>query len=231
MSSTISGALLIVATNVAVLMPFFCVIPLLVHNAAAVSAKHNSREQPHFIIAVGPLTLLAKFLHPLPGFQVDDRLMCVLKNHLLVLWIEDAHLDLVGNFLCLEVDGMAQVLPPFQNMAYSVCRPFTRVVRIVAPGTASAPVLHRPWRGNVLLGQHPGDLRGAVSGKAQTVNLLDYGRCFLINDECTIFAFEVAVHRLAGDRLSTHALGTENRLDLFARVLHHPFVEQIFQRT
>ncbi len=43
----------------------------------------------------------------------------------------------------------------------------------------------------------------------------------------TNLVIEVTIRRLAGQWFSTHALGVKNRFDFFARVPHHPFVEQV----
>ncbi len=101
---------------------------------------------------------------------------------------------------------MPQVLPALQDVRHGVARPLAGVVRVVTAGAAGAPVLHRPRRGDVLLGQHPGNLGGAVPGKAQTVNLLHHGGGFPVNDEILVLVHDVAVHGLACDRLPTHSL-------------------------
>ena len=56
---TVAGALLIAAANVTVLLAVFVLIPLLIQHMAAVGAEQNPGEQPHFIVAVGALALLA----------------------------------------------------------------------------------------------------------------------------------------------------------------------------
>ncbi len=73
--------------------------------------------------------------------------------------------------------------------------------------------------------QHPGNLGGAVPGKAQTEYLL-YNRCGLrVNNEVSVRAFQIAIDRLAGDGFSAHAFSPENRFDFLARVPHHPFIK------
>ena len=193
MCRTIGGALLVAAADVAVLPPLVRFIPLLVHDAAAVGAEQQTGEQANLAVAVGPLSLFAKLLHSLPGGLVNDGLVGMLKDHYLVLWVGNAGLDLVGHLLRLEVDGMPQVLPALQDVRHGVARPLTGVVRVVTAGAAGAPVLHRPRRGDVLLGQHPGNLGGAVPGKAQTEYLL-YNRCGLrVNNEVSVRAFQIAI--------------------------------------
>ena len=49
---TVGGAFLVAAADVAVLFPLLRLVPLLIHDAAAVRAKEHTREQAHFIIAV-----------------------------------------------------------------------------------------------------------------------------------------------------------------------------------
>ena len=222
---TVGGTLFVAAADIAVLPSLVCFIPLLVHDTPTVGAEQQAGEQANLAVAVGPLTLFAKLLHSLPGGLINDGLVSMLKNHHFFFWIEYAGLDLVGHLLRLEVDGMPQVLPPFQNVRHGVARPFAGVVRVVAAGAAGAPVLHRPRRGDVLLGQHPGNLGGAVPGKAQTEYLL-YNRCGLrVNDKLAVLAFQIAIDRLAGDGFSAHAFSPENRFDFLARVPHHPFVK------
>ena len=59
MRRTVCRALLVAAADIAVLPPFFGLIPLLVHDAAAVGTKEQAGEQAHFIIAVRAFALLA----------------------------------------------------------------------------------------------------------------------------------------------------------------------------
>ena len=51
----------------------------------------------------------------------------------------------------------------------------------------------------------PDRLSRTIPGKAEIVYLLDYGCSFLVNDEIFVLVHEVAIHRLACDRLATHA--------------------------
>ena len=59
MRRTVGGTFLVAAAYVAVLFPLVRLIPLLVHDAAAVRTKEQAGEQAHFIIAVGAFALLA----------------------------------------------------------------------------------------------------------------------------------------------------------------------------
>ena len=56
---TVTGALLVAAADVTVLLTGLVLIPLLVHHMAAVGAEQHTGEQPHFIIAVRAFALLA----------------------------------------------------------------------------------------------------------------------------------------------------------------------------
>ena len=76
---------------------------------------------------------------------------------------------------------------------------------VIAACAARPAVFQRSRRWDFLLGQHTGYLGRTVPGKAQTVYLLDYGCGFLVNDEIFVLVHEVAIHRLACDRLATHA--------------------------
>ena len=59
MRRTVCRALLVAAAYIAVLPPFVRLIPLLVHDAAAIRTKQYAGEQAHFIIAVRAFALLA----------------------------------------------------------------------------------------------------------------------------------------------------------------------------
>ena len=91
------------------------------------------------------------------------------------------------------------------------------------------PVRHCPRRGNVLLGQHPGDLRGAVPGEAQTVNLLHHGCGLRVNDEVSVRAFQIAIDRLACDRHTACSFRSDYCSDFLACIAHKPFVKQVPQ--
>src|SRR5699024_404843 len=56
---TVAGALLVAAADVTVLLAVLVLIPLLVHDMAAVGAEQNPGEQPHFIVAVRVFALFA----------------------------------------------------------------------------------------------------------------------------------------------------------------------------
>ena len=131
--------------------------------------------------------------------------MVVLENCLFLNGIFYAVLGLVGRFLRLEVHQTAHVLPVFKDMHHGICRPFALIAGVIAACAARPAVFQRSRRWDFLLGQHTGYLGRTVPGKAQTVYLLDYGCGFLVNDEIFVLVHEVAVHRLACDRLATHA--------------------------
>ena len=56
---TVGGALLVAAADITVLLALVRLIPLLVHDAAAVGTKEYAGEQAHFVITVGAFALLA----------------------------------------------------------------------------------------------------------------------------------------------------------------------------
>ena len=56
---TVTGALLVAAADVTVLLTGLVLIPLLVHHMAAVGAEQHTGEQPHLVIAVRAFALLA----------------------------------------------------------------------------------------------------------------------------------------------------------------------------
>jgi len=156
--------------------------------------------------------------------------MVVLENRLFLNGVVYAVLHLVGRFFRLEVHKTACVFPVFQQMNNGIGRPLTFIAGVVAAYAACALVFQRSRRGDFLLGQHTGYLGRTVPGKAKLVNLLDYRGGFLVNDEIFVLVHEVAVHGLAGNRLTAHAFCFLNCLDFFARISHHPFVEKITQR-
>ena len=68
-------------------------------------------------------------------------------------------------------------------------RPFALISGVVAGGgTAHPAILQRPWRGDLLLGEHAGYLGRTVSGKAELVYLPDYQGAFLVADETLVLA-------------------------------------------
>ncbi len=140
MRRTVCRALLVAAADVAVLPPFVRLIPLLVHDAAAVGTKEYAGEQAHFIITVGAFVLLAQLLHTLPCILVDYLLVVVLKDYLLFGGVLLALLYLVGHFLGLEVHKAARVFPVFKDMRHGVCRPLALIAGVVA-ACASRPVV------------------------------------------------------------------------------------------
>ena len=120
---------------------------------------------------------------------------------------------------------MPQILLAFQDMDDSIGRPLALIAGVVAAGAARPAVFQRTRRGDALLRQHTGDLGGAVPGKAEVIDLFDYGSGFLVHDEALVLAHEVAVHGLGRRGFAAHALCPLDRLDLFARISHHPFVK------
>ena len=135
----------------------------------------------------------------------NDRLMVVLKNGLLLHGVLYTVLDLVRGLLRLEVHQTAGVLPVFEDMHDGVRRPLALIAGVVAAGAARPAVFKRSRRGDLLLCEHTGYLGRTIPGKAEVVYLLDYGCSFLVNNEIFILVHEVAIHRLACDRLATHA--------------------------
>ena len=128
--------------------------------------------------------------------------MVVRENGLLLHGVLYAVLGLVRGLLRLEVYQTAGVLPVFQQVDNGICRPFALIAGVVAAGAARPAVFQRPRRGDLLLCEHTGYLGRTVSGKAEVVYLPDYGCGFLVNDEILVIFHEVAVHGLAGNRLS-----------------------------
>ena len=156
--------------------------------------------------------------------------MVVLKNGLLLHGVLYTVLDLVRGLLRLEVYQTAGVLPVFEDMNDGVRRPFALIAGVVAAGAARPAVFQRPRRGDLLLRKHTGNLGRAIPGKAKLVYLLDNRRGFLVNEIVLVLVHEIAIYRLAGNRLSTHAFCSFYCFDFLARISHQPFVEQISQR-
>ena len=197
------GALLVAAADITVLLALVRLVSLLIHHAAAVRTEQYAGEQTHFIIAVWAFALFAKLLHPFPCLGVYDRLVVVLENHLLFRGIFYTVLDFVRKFFCLEIYQTARVFPVFKDMHYGIGRPLALIAGVVAAGAARPTVFQRPRRGDLLLCEHTGYLGRTIPGKAEIVYLLDYGCSFLVNDEIFVLVHEVAIHRLACDRLAT----------------------------
>ena len=111
-----------------------------------------------------------------------------------------AALSLVG--LAQKYKSFPKELSGGEQQRVAIASPLTFIAGVVAACAACALVFQRPRRGDLLLGQHTGYLGRPVSGKAKLVNLLDYRGGFLVNDEILVIVHEVAVHGLAGNRLS-----------------------------
>ena len=171
------------SADITVLLALVHLVSLLVHDAAAVRTEQYAGEQANFIIAVGAFALLAKLLHPFPCLGVYDRLVVVLKNHLLFRGIFYAVLDFVREFFRLEVYQTACVFPVFEDMHNGIGRPLALIAGVEAAGAARPAVFQRPRRGELLLCEHTGYLGRTVPGKAEVGYLLDYGCSFLVNNE------------------------------------------------
>ena len=96
-------------------------------------------------------------------------------------------------------------------MNNGIGRPLTFIAGVVAAYAACALVFQRSRRGDFLLGPHTGYLGRTVPGKAKLVSLLDYRGGFLVNDEIFVLVHEVAVHGLAGNRLTAHEMCIRDR--------------------
>ena len=172
MRRTVCRALLVAAADIAVLPPLVRLIPLLVHDAAAVGAEEYAGEQAHLIIAVWAFALSAQLLHTLPCRAVNDWLVVVLKYRLFLHGVLPALLHLVGHFFRLEVHKAARVFPVFKDMHHGVCRPLALIAGVVAAGASRPAVFQCSRRGDFLFRKHTGYLGRPVPGKAKAVNLL-----------------------------------------------------------
>src|SRR5699024_9474182 len=131
--------------------------------------------------------------------------MVVGENGLLLHGVLYTVLDLVRGLLRLEVYQTAGVLPGFEDMNDGVRRPFALMAGTVVACAAGPTVFLRSRRGELLLRTLTASLGRAMPGNAKLVYLLDNRRGFLINDIVLVLVHEVAIDRLAGNGLATHA--------------------------
>ena len=121
--------------------------------------------------------------------------------------------------------------PVFKDMNDGVCRPFALIGRgVVAAGAARPAVFQRPRRWDLLLRKHTGNLGRAIPARQSWYICWTTGAVSLVNEIVLVLVHEVAIYRLAGNRLSTHAFCSFYCFDFLARISHQPFVEQISQR-
>lgn len=66
-----------------------------IHLLSAVGTVHHSCERIYYLRALRSALVLAKLLHQVKGLLRDDRLLCILKNLPLVLWVVDDLMHLV----------------------------------------------------------------------------------------------------------------------------------------
>ena len=136
----------------------------------------------------------------------------------------------VGLLFGLEIHQASKVFSALENVRDGIIRPTAFMTGMLAPCAAGSAKFDRSGRWDFLRGQYPGNSGWTVACQTQTVYLLDNRGDFLIYNEITVFAHEVAVHWLAGGGLSTHTFGSLRRPDFLAGVPNKPLIEQVPQR-
>ena len=150
--------------------------------------------------------------------------MGILEHHPLFLRVLHAALDFVRPFFGLEIYSVSQIFLMLKDMADGVGRPFARAVGIIAARTPRAAVFNRAGSGDILFRQLAGDLRGAVTGKTQVINLTHDRGGFLVNEKLVALA-DIPVNGIACNGLAAHSLGAEYGFDFLACILNKPLVK------
>jgi hypothetical protein len=120
----------------------------------------------------------------------------------------------------LEVDGMAQVFPFFENVNDGRGTPAVNIFdRLGSVHTLVKSCQMYRWNLNFVLGEPGGDLIGAVARQRHGEDTADNGGDLVIhNPVFPLFVPKVAVNHCPSQMLAAHALGLEYRLDFTARI-------------
>lgn len=167
-------------------------------------------------------------LHTVEGFLVDDGLMGILENR------PFAFINIVAFLVLemlsgLEIDGMAQVFPPFKDIDNGGGRPLAGVFNI--PGLVQALTMPRHVDGghlDFISGQAAGNLKRPIALQCHSVDTSYHVSGLAVhNPVFPLFVPQVAIGDKAGQVLAAHALGLEYRLDFAARVTGVKLVHDI----
>ena len=88
----------------------------LVHFTATVGTIHHARERGHFAHRSKPSSAISNTLHDVESFLINDGFMRALEYPPLIPVILDLFFQFVGFAMSFEIDRVAKVLLPFQNM-------------------------------------------------------------------------------------------------------------------
>ncbi len=200
-----------------------------IHLAAAIGTVDQPGQRRGLAKAVCiALGVASDTLYAVKSFLVDDGLMGILKNRPLAL-VNIVALFILKVLAGLEVDGMPQVFPPFENVYNSGGRPLAGVFDV--PGLVQPLVMPRHVNSRHLdfvRGQAAGDLKRAIALQRHSVDASYHISGLAVhNPVFPLFVPEIAIGNKAGQVLSAHTLGFEYRLDFAARVAGIKLVHDI----
>ena len=145
--------------------------------------------------------ILPKFLYPVEGFFIHNRIMGILENLPFGLGIFDFLFTLVGLTVGSEIDHVPQIFLPFQDSRNGAGCPVIRIVRSFSGSISShlCPVDGRTI--HLRLFQLLSNLGRTIPFHAPCEDLPDNGCCFIIDNPMLfriLRIFHVAIGRIGG---------------------------------
>ena len=203
-----------------------------IHLAAAIGTVHQAGQRVGLAPAVRVTPdICPDTLHIVKGFLVDNGLMGVLKNRPLA-FVNIVAFLVLEVLAGLEIDGVAQVFPLFQNVHNGGRSPAVGVFDRLRPVYSFVKARQMDSGDfNLCLGQQLGDLIGAVALHRQGKDTAyHFGGFFVHKPVFPFFVPQVAVNDSTGQMLAAHAFGLEHRANFPAGVAGIKLVHDVAER-
>ena len=170
-------------------------------------------------------------LHIVKGFLVDDGLMGILENRPLA-FVNIVAFLVLEVLAGLEIDGVAQVFPLFQDVHNGGRSPAVGVFDRLRPVYSFVKACQMDSGDfNLCLGQQLGDLIGAIALHRQGKDAAyHFGGFFVHKPVFPLFVPQIAVDNGAGQVLAAHAFGLEHGADFPAGVAGVKLVHNVAER-
>lgn len=200
-----------------------------VHLSAAIRTEQQAGEHTHVAHLSGTAAALSDFLDDQKHAFLNNRFLCVLKDHPIRRIIPQYFLALERLLGSFEVDRMAQIVKAFQNMHYRLCCPFIRVSWPFRCCRQVVFVAVSNRRKNFIFLEPFCNLRRPHAVHAQCKNLLNNGGSFFIHDPplLVLRVFLVPIRRDSGEVFAGTSFGLPRCPDFLAGVLGVHFIEYV----
>ena len=153
--------------------------------------------------------------------------MGILKRHPFLRGIFYHPFALIGRLECLEIRGLPYVGILLEHTGNRPCRPIIWGVRVVSFRVAGSLKFQCGRGGNFSFLEDARNFPRPVALNAELENQLHYGLGFLVDDQASIRAPDVAIGRSDRDSFPGHSFVAEHRPQLFAGVLCVPLVHNV----